>query len=273
MSQTWPAVLERLLGDGHDVVTFAHQAKHFSYFARLLDDGLLSAIDPDRVIVGFAYSRLTADRAYGATETSCQHAMSYRGFAALLGPGQQQEIRELIDLQAETFPLGLYETLPIARRSNLINAFMRWRQQRFRQTHPEYEAVSINGNVVNHLSQVDHCENPASAKNTLAHIEFLRTAFASRAVPVTYVFIPGRECYQGAGDKDASNRIPRFFDPSDDVIDLCEGFQQQYRIHGRPLHWTLDSHPNVEGYRLIGTLVHGELMRRGGVKPARLQTP
>lgn len=263
VESTWPRRLAARLEARPDappwqVVNESHQAKRFDYVARLVDDAWLDALQPDLLVVGFSYARLSPDPSYEPDEMACQRALGYRGFSILHGPGLDDEARELVDRQLTGLAPRLYESAPWLRRSNIALALVRFEQERLRRADPRYARAIFNGNYVAWAG----CDRPASRANTARHIATLRARAASRGIPVTFAFLPPRSCYRGP-DRDAVRAETRgYFGPFDHVIDLCPGFRAHFDRHGAPLHWEHDGHPNAAGYALIADLLFEELQPR-----------
>jgi lysophospholipase L1-like esterase len=269
IEETWPKRLEARLaaerGDRRDgdgapwqVVNASHQAKRFDYFVRLLDAAWFDALEPDLLVFGFSYARLSPDPSYGPDEMACQRALSYRGFSILHGPGLDDEARALVDAQLAGLAPRLYEHAPWLRRSNIAAAMVRFEQRRLRAREPRYSRAIFNGNYV----AVPGCDHPRSASNTRRHIETIERRARARGIPVTFAFIPPRSCYLGEDREDASVRIAEYFTRREDVLDLCADFRARHARDGHPLHWPADGHPNRAGYDLVAERLHVALRDR-----------
>jgi hypothetical protein len=256
VEKTWPKIFEKHLGEEFEVVNMAHQAKKFNYFARYLDDHFFSELQPDYLIFGFSYGRLSPDVTYAPQEMSCQKAGNYKGFVYLYGSQGDKKIMEAIDRLVKYFPNGIYNYGPGLRRSFIINYFIKFQQKRFIANHPEYQNFFISGNIIHDLQ----CDKPASDENTRKHIRMILSKSKERKVPILFFFIPGKECYLEGTD--ASQSIQKYFSEADAVVDLCSDFKKHYFLKKNLFHWEFDAHPNEEGHKLIGQSIFRHFVKK-----------
>jgi len=257
--ETWPSLLESSLGQGWDVVNMAHQAKKFNYVARILDDAFFEDLQPDYLIIGFAYGRLSPDVDYRPGEMSMQRVGVYRGFVYLYGPGGDQDVKGAIDILSTMsyFPVSIYDWAPWARRSNIVNLMVQAQEKRFLSDHPEYHELKLDGNNIQAFWW-GQAHKEASVANTIAHIDRIRAVARQRGIPVMYVFIPSDTCY--TNDVSVERLFPIYFKKGDLVADLCPAFRQVYRKTGQRLHWVHDGHPNALGQKVAAISIY-QLLR------------
>jgi hypothetical protein len=249
---TWPKVFEKLLQNRFEVVNLAFPSKKFNHYFQYLDDSFFSEFQPNAIIFGFSYGRLSPDVTYGPLETSCQRAGNYRGFSYLYGSKGDIRAKLAIKLLISYFPLSIYEKFPILRKSNIIQFLIKFQEQRFINDYPEYKNIRLSGNQFLDL----YCNKEASIDNTRKHINAIKKICRKYDVPVSFFFIPEKDCYLDVNGRDAGDRIPTYFSKDDNVIDLGGDFKKDYEKRKVLLHWENDAHPNAEGYELIGRLIY-----------------
>ncbi len=258
IEDTWPKQLAGLVGDKYDVINMAAQARKFSFFARYFDEKFYQEIKPDLLLFGFSYGRLSADSKYVGDEPACLRANSYRGMVYFYGSDGDTKVRQAIDrvLELDFFPVGLYQSESMLRRSALVQLALHYQMQRIKEL-PEIGGVKFQGNIARDRS----CNKEYSDENTRANIERILQTAKEHEVPVVFFFIPKKSCYLES--EDASTRLPTYFKAEHAAYDLCEEFKQDYAQRAVALHWQHDDHPNQAGHALIAQAVEQRLKDLG----------
>lgn len=262
ISETWPKQLAELLGQEYQVINMAAQARKFSFFARYFDEQFFKELQPDLLLFGFSYGRLSADARYEGEEPACLRASAYRGMVYFYGSDGESKVRAAIDrvMELDFFPIRLYESESLLRRSSLVQLALQYQLQRSREL-PELAGVKFQGNIARDRS----CNKEYSDSFTRANINSILSRASNHGVPVLFFFIPKKTCY--LEQRDAASLIPKYFRENETAIDLCQDFKAEYEESGTQLHWQHDDHPNQAGTTLIAKAVLRKLQELNYLRP------